>query len=496
MRSPAYGSFPRNIRNPTLVAMVGSVGFHGLLAIISVLKPAESQPGRLRIVSLAPPGAAQTLPSTSQSKALPVPNGVPPISLSQVPPIGQPGIGPFALPMGSLVPKSSISSSDLQKLRTANLPERSFASVTRSSDLKQPSFGRMERPNSQIPLQSPEIAKLPPIESGFGSSRSERFSPPTSPQYSNLPPVPSAPLANNGLDGFYGGQPQPLTNPDGAVALSDPTIPGNQVNTTESVGAPPDQTSSVETKSGFKKWLQAKSQLYGQQISSQQGRPLVAVNSQEACDAKQDGTALVSAIYAPNGTLAGSESIEILESASTPALNQAALRAVKKYRPEPAEVYQALTFKVAIPYSEAVCQTLQPKTATPQPSGAASSKSTPVPASELKIPVKTPEQKPSVTPTAIPTPAAQSKPTATPILSPKEKTRPATPSLNSPSTSPLRSEPLVSPAVPIEPSSLPSPTPKTKNTDSSSTPKTDSSILGPLPAPAISPSETAPSPSP
>ena len=501
MRSPAYGSFSRNIRNPTLMAMLGSAGFHAVLAMFSLLKPAESQPGRLRIVSLVPPGTVQTALGAKKATTLPVPSGVPPINMSNVPQFGElPGTTPFALPSGALLPKSNISSIDLRKLRTADLPQRSF-SVAKSLD-----FSQSASQNSGN-LPSPTAGQMLANQSGnFGSSRSGTFVPPPLPQNPAMPNVASGPMLNgNGLNGLYSGQtPAPFSSPDGSTvpSSSDPANPTDPGNSTESVGVPPVQASSPEAKSSVRNWLQAQSLRYGQQISVQTGRPLIATNASEACDAKQGGTVRVAAIYAPNKTFPLNDAIEIIESASTPGLNQAASRAVRKFPIEPAGAYQSFTYSVAVPYSESFCQALQQKTpaSSPKPTDTASPEPTPTgPELTPTGPSKqTSQPKPATEPAATP-PSAQSNPTTMPTVPSRVRTSPLKPNLPSSNSSPLQSEPLFSPTEPITPSNVPLPRPdvtKPESPKASPEPKTDSSLLGPLPSPAISPSEAAPSPSP
>ncbi|NJM76001.1 MAG: hypothetical protein HC852_09675 [Acaryochloridaceae cyanobacterium RU_4_10] len=65
MRSRRSESFSGAFRNPTLMAMLGSVGFHGVLVLFSALRPADSQTNHLRIVSIAPPSVSKA-PQTQE----------------------------------------------------------------------------------------------------------------------------------------------------------------------------------------------------------------------------------------------------------------------------------------------------------------------------------------------------------------------------------------------------------------------------------------------
>jgi hypothetical protein len=245
MRSSAYRPLPRGLKNPTILAMLSSLGFHGLLAIISVLNPVESQPNRLRIVNLAPANPASTNNNRiSSPTTLPVPKGLPPINLGNVPQLSDSmSTSPFFAPNRSFTSGLSQSSIDIKKLRTADLPQRSFPITPR------PDYSGITVPNGIPPLQQPDTAQIPDLRgekfrpSGLGTVPSQL----DVAQDPNVSPItPSAPLNNSDLVNVYAGQGnQPLSNSNdskdpaasssaaspnadspGADNLNDPASPG------------------------------------------------------------------------------------------------------------------------------------------------------------------------------------------------------------------------------------------------------------------------------
>lgn len=475
MRSSAPGSFSRGLRNPTLLAMLGSAAFHGMLVLISALKPAESQPNRLQIVSLAPRGTARQF-NASGAPTLSVPSELPPIGLGNVPQFSElPSTTTFTTPSQSFFTGSRQSSIDLNKIRTADVPQRSFP------DVKIPDYSASSvSPGDFFPLQPPTSAKFPTVKPGgnFPISRIDpnptQFDPS---QNSGLPGL-AANSAGTGIEPF----PQSPFGPGSTESMVPPS--GTESGGSSSIiGA---DSSSLEAKARLKPWLQAQSLLSFQNLSVQRGPRLAADYPAEACTDKKTGTALIAAVFGPDGKVASrNDSVEILESTGSEVLDEAARAAVAKYSPPPAKGSQALNFTVDVPYSEAVCQALKTQSSpSPQPGDKPAGKS-------------------STQPSAVPTPRASSttkpsrgskSPTANPTLKgvPGSKTAPGQlppEATDSPKTTPV---PSIVPETPRPSSSSPTLEPSTMtNPSPSAAPSSAASSLEPLPSPEIStPQET------
>ncbi len=347
MRSPRSKSSSRALRNPTLIAMLGSAGIHGALAIFSVLHPAESQTNHLRIVSIAP----QPVAPKSQGTGLPVPNSLPPINLGKVPQLPPiPSTSAIKIPSSMYIPPSG----SLKLPKITNPPIRSFAPPSLANPNGAPgSIGTLVPPN--VPTGNND-ASTPSSPSGRATPDYSQYSVPRS---SNLPKLASEEFQKNS---------------ESLYARSSPPSPSETPPGTASVG---DTSSEVRTQA--RTWLQAQERRYGQKFSLQAGQSLTADYPIEACASQQQGVARVVAIYGPNGTVA---TREIIELAPNPILDKAAIAEVDRFRPEAASVYQAFNFMVRIPYSTKVCEAAQPKPSpTPPPSSEASDRpsSTPQP---------------------------------------------------------------------------------------------------------------------
>jgi hypothetical protein len=486
-------SFRGVMQNPTAVAMLGSTAIHGLLVITSVLSPAESQSvDRLRLVNLAPPSAPATRSNPNPNAGLLVPNDLPPINVGEVPQLGPlPDITQFTTP--NIPPSQSFyvgnsRSLTVGKLPITNPPQRSVP-ITQlpvygtpnlgTSNFKTPNLGSSGFPssgnlpnngNSLIPPQSVlgPLAGTPP---SIGSGPSGQPSSATQPNYSgynvsrnpSLPQLSGEPLRNSDLVNLYarpsaGTASEPVENPE-----ANPVNPG---------------AVTPETRDSFKKLLQERSAAIGQPLSAQTGPRLTAAYPASACPTKQDGLAIISAVYAPNGALATDfESIQVVQSAATPALNQAAIAAVKAYpQPPAAGIYQAFNYTVDIPYSAAVCGKSAAPTKPVQPSSSPSL--LPIAPKPTKIPLPSTPPAPLFSPNTMPAPVG--KPGA-PQVSPSPQASP--PQSELPSTA--------FPSSPKSPSAFPSPDFIPPNeTPPASKPDPSASVAPPRPQPSSV--ETAP----
>jgi hypothetical protein len=190
MQSRRSESFGGILRNPTLMAMLGSVGFHGVLVLFSALHPADSQTNPLRIVSIAPQPVAPKGQPKGQGMGLPVPNSLPPINLGKVPELpASPDISALKIP-----PSQSLympSSGGIGKLRIANPPVRSFVPPS----LVNPGVGNVSPGNTGV-LSPPNV----PTENNSASPSPFTPSSRTKFDYSKYAPSknPDLPKVNQG----------------------------------------------------------------------------------------------------------------------------------------------------------------------------------------------------------------------------------------------------------------------------------------------------------
>lgn len=323
--------------------MLGSVGIHGVLAIVSLLHPAESQTNSLRIVSIAPQPAVPKNPGLG----LPVPNSLPPINLGKVPQLPPiPSTSAIKIPPSMYIPSSGA----LKLPKITNPPIRSFAPPSLVNPNEAPgNIGTLVPPN--VPPGN-NGASTPSSPSGRATPDYSQYSVPRS---SNLPKLSSGEFQQNS-EGLYARSSSPSSSES-------------------PLGPAPVGATSSEVRAQARTWLQAQERRYGQKLSLQGGQSLTADYPVEACPSQQQGVARVAAIYGPNGIVA---TREIIESAPNPILDKAAIAEVDRFRPEAANVYQAFNFMVRIPYSTTVCEAAQPK---PSPTQAPSSEASDRPSS-------------------------------------------------------------------------------------------------------------------
>jgi hypothetical protein len=447
------------IRNPTIMAMIGSAGIHGILVLTSALKPAESLPTPLRIVSIAPGGTAAGQSAGQpngglQMNGLPVPNGLPPINLGDVPELSTlPNLTELGRLSKSTYLGSNPSPIDLGKLSIKNPPQRSVA------------------PN--IPSRTYNIPKNflgaypPSFNPGnfIGSSPSGTQplnSPPNSSQY-KVNPNPSMTRVSPGMGSLpFNGVPDPSATPS---------------DTPREIS--PQERGSVKT------WAIAKGQQLGQDISIQNGPSLTATYPAEAGAAAQESSARIAVLYGPDGSVVD---IQTVQSADNIQMTAAAIEAAKAHAVRPTGAYQIVTLDVRLRPVAALNGPLN-GTETPKPN------STQIPS---------PASSPSVSPNPSPAPSAASS--SPPQIEPKPEPKPSPTASNGPliaPATPLSKDEILRRLTPKDskaPASSPSDTPSPSNAPSPSNPPsssnapspTESSSSEPLPAPSIAPPQSTP----
>jgi hypothetical protein len=348
MRTTSSQAFEAFLRNPSILAMIGSAGVHSVLVLFSGLRPAESlPPPPLRVISLTPGSSSSptNLNSLFPLNGLPVPNGL-----------------PGDIPVGMNAMDIAKSSSPFINLPSRDTPQQSSAgagAVVKTPLPKNPGKASQKTGQSKTGDQNAK---------GKSQSKSEDDSP------YKLLPNPSPPTLPSGSTELASG---PSTAPSSSTAPS----PGNLGNP-----APPTGTVDTGIKEAFGVFLQERSVSYKENISSQ-SVSIASDYSSETCKNKSQDSATIGAIFRSDGSFTQNEKdITTMSSASSQVLNDVATAAVKSYRmPNPPGKYQAYVFTVDIPYSAALCKS---KSSSPAPSPESPSVE-PIPKSSLK-PTKVP----------------------------------------------------------------------------------------------------------
>jgi hypothetical protein len=341
MRTSSSQAFEAFLRNPSILAMIGSVGVHAVLVLFSGLRPAESlPPPPLRVISLTPGSRPTNLNSLLPPNALPVPNGL----------LGD-------IPVGMNAMDIAKASSPFVNLPSTNTPQQSSAgagAVVKAPLPKNPGKASQKAGQSKTGDQNAK---------GKSQSKSEDYSI-YKPDLNQVQPK-----VTSGSTELASG---PSTAPSSSTAPS----PGN-------LGNPAPLTGTVDTgiKGAFGVFLQERSVFYKENISSQ-SVSIASDYSPETCQNKSQESATIGAIFRSDGSFTQNEKdITTMSSASTGVLNDVAKAAVKSYRtPNPPGKYQAYVFTVDIPYSAALCK---PKSSSPAPSPVSPSLE-PIPKSSLK----------------------------------------------------------------------------------------------------------------
>jgi hypothetical protein len=327
MRTSSSQAFEAFLRNPSILAMIGSAGIHGVLVLFSGLKPAESLPPPLSVISLDPGSSTTDLNRLLAPNGLPVPNGLPPINIGDVPE------GPNAIDISKGSPFIGSNSNPfnvgLGGLQTTDPPQKSFLG----------NQGAVKVPVPKRPSTAPKKS----TQSQGGQLPSGKTQ--TQPDYKypgadltrNPPNLPAG--SNEVVDGF----PLPGPSPT-SIAIASPRP------------APPSGGAAAPVRDTYVTFLQERAQFYKQSISTQTGPRLTATYPIKACSSKAQGSALVAAIFGPDGSISRDTAVQVLKSAESQTLNNAAIAEVENYRvPLPTGLYQALTFTVDIPYSDTAC---------------------------------------------------------------------------------------------------------------------------------------------
>jgi hypothetical protein len=436
MQSQGFGqSF---FRNPTLIAMVVSVGFHGVFALFTLLLPANSRtPENMRLVGIIPTAPQSTIPDTNDPNAtLPVPNA-PPLGFGDSP-FGTTGLERFLQN-----PSPSDTQPSRRRAQTAFAPSRGGG-------------GGLNIPIKDVPYRAPG-RQIPTLKGGSSSSRS--LGPLLTPQRRGSSPYDPSQWGR-GLPSLQQGEPS-----GGSGSLLDP---GQFGSGNESFGRQPPISQAKKNLSDF---YETQRQTGASISGVQSGGTLTAAFPAAACSAALPGgitTIPVAARFGTDGRYVGH--LSVLEGSGVPALDNVAIDQVTSQRVTPASIEQIFSFQVQIPYSEAVCP--KPAPTTPAPG-------TPVTPT-------TPTTQPG-TPTSPSTPTAPTPPT--PTTEPKASPSPGAPTGPKPDNGLRDDAPL--PGAASTPS--PSPAPVAPASPASPPPAPAPAVeLTPAPAPAAPPPSPAP----
>jgi hypothetical protein len=447
MQSQGYGS--SFFRNPTLIAMIVSVGLHGVFAILTLLMPAESRTAeKMRLVGIVPVAPQNNTPANDPNNpngTLPVPGGAPPLGFGDSP-FGTTGLERF-----------------LQNPSSANSPFGRQPAQTAFAPIPGGASGFKLPPIRDVPNRAPG-RPIPTVKSGRFPSRGM-----------GALPTPRQGTGSSAYDqSQFGSGLPPLQqgSPSGSGSFLNP---GQSDSSDQQFGREPTFSQAARN---LRDWYGNQQQLTDQPISGmQQGGTLIAAFPAAACGQTNGATIQVAARFGTDGRYAGN--LMVLEGSGVPALDTAAIAKVQSHQVAPASILQAFSFDVAVMPSESVCPT--PAPATPAPI----TPSTPGALPSVKPDTSSPQAPTSPTPAA-PTPAAPTSnpPASEPSQQPKPDNNLREDAPLPGAASPAAPAPAPAPAPPIAPSS-PLPAPPTP------------SVPAPAPAPAAPPEPTpAPEPEP
>jgi hypothetical protein len=440
----SQGSGQSFFRNPTLIAMIVSVGFHGVFALFTLLLPANSRtPENMRLVGIIPAAPQGTIPETNDPNAtLPVPNA-PPLGF------GDSLFGPTGLERFLQNPSPLDAQPSRQPAQTAFAPSRG---------------GGLNIPTKDVPYRAPG-RQIPTFRGG--SLSSGRSGPLPTPRQAAGPSPYDRSQWGNGLPSLQQGQ--------SSGSLLDPSQFGSS---DQQIGRQQTFTQVAKNRNDF---YEDQKQI-GPVSGYQPGGTLTAAFPAAACGAVQGGTVVipVAARFGTDGRYAGRSFV--LESPGIPALEDVATKLVQSQVVPPARIDQLFSFQVQIPYSEAVCP--KPAPATPDP---------------------TPPPTPGIPTTRPGTPASPSAPLPTPsgpaTTDPKASPSPGTLTGPNPDNG-LREDaplpgaastpaPAPAPAVPASPPTAPAPAPAAEPSPAPAPaappPSPEPAPPAPEPAPAVEP---------
>jgi hypothetical protein len=439
------GSLSATFRSPTFIAMFGSAIVHGILALVTLLMPANSRPAEnMRLVGIVP-AAPET--NAAPGSTLPVPN--------------TPSLGTGDTP---LLP-------GLEQWMQAIKPAGADPTRQPAQTIRIPSGGGgLKFPTANVPFPAPG-QRIPTAKgSGNPSKKGVKLPRPNAGQYaydlSRWRPSGSIPNLQEGQVGP--GQ------------LSEPNFSGTSgPSDTSNFNSPP-QSSANEN---LRAWLAP------QNLPSQPGGTLRAKFPASACSAGRGSVVPIAARFGTDGQYAGN--LVLLEESGIPAIDDAAIAKVQSYRVKPEKIDQVFNFQVEVPYSKEVCGDPTPPTpannsGTAAPSPTASPKPTAVPTSPKVSPSSTAAPNPGTAPSE-----PSSPPPALPQVQPDNNLRPDAPLPGAATPSTPKSAPAVEslpPPAPAPSTPAPAPTPAPSPADPPPAP----APVDPPPAPEAPPVEPPP----
>ncbi len=359
MRSSTAAFILNTLLNPFGMAMIGSLGFHGLAAVVLSLTPEEATPQTLRIINLAPNTQPQ---STAQRPTSPQPqsSGNP----GAVPAVPNQGID-LSVPDLANVPRLP----PLPKI-PPQMPSQSFYIGQGSIGAGAPTFSRRApraaapqpaAPSTprQAPRQAPLPNPLPEVQSQQSAATQAvpqpdikaAQAPPAAAQYGNSGAASAPAIALEQLrptaTGLYG-------TPQRQTTLSPQALAARQAT-----------AAKVEVFSErLETWLTAQRQTYDPALRVQRvdlNPPYPAA----ACRDRLRGVAIVSALFNPKGKLVTAEAKAnlpntspkptLLQSTAHPILDEQAIALVKDYQLDGTKKYQALYFTMNFSPSAETC---------------------------------------------------------------------------------------------------------------------------------------------
>ena len=431
--SPILKSLPEPLRQPDRLALLASVGFHGLLfSGLALLPMASKSINTGRVVNLIElsPAERSRLPGLSTSQILSLPN---PPSASKLPQIDLPPLS--QIPDFSAPPP--LKSFDFGSLPSSQLgPRQPIPSAPIYLPL--PQGPTTVKPGNVRPVPLPAFPASPPeVNTNSQLPKLEPF---------KLPPPPE-PVAEVPTQPSSSASPEPAASPAPSESASE--------------GA-----SEVMGKLGM--WLISARKVYDPQLIPKREEADYKY-PQQACKDQLEGYATLAALVSPTGKLVApgantelAPNPHFLSSTAQPILDNAAIAAVESYPFKVTGNYQALLFGFNFKYSEAACT----GKATSDPAQDAQEPQTGIPAGQEKPGLEkssqrlegtksksinqspkapTPQSSQEAKPEAAPQNAEAPTSESSPQNSQEVESEPSSPSPIEPSTSPLptdSSEPI------------------------------------------------------
>ncbi len=333
--SSIVDALPESLRQPSKLALIASVAFHGvafaaLPYLPSLSKPINSQ----RVVDLVElsPAEQSRLPQSATSTAPSnVSPGLPPLGIGSLPPNlpnyvpGQPGSSTFNSTLPDFGRQPDLSSSII----TVPIPQQSLP--------------------AQGSSPAPTIAPFPNVKD-FEVPKTATNVPPFDPNKLSLPQVEAdnAPVP-------AGLPPAPFPGNPGNTASATAPSPGGQ----PSPGSAPSPGNQPQAPVGpVERWLAQTRQVSPDSEIALQEKEVTLPYPQEACSSKMAGRAKVAALVDPQGKLVSLDGtvngLKLIDSTGYPTLNVVALNP-KNYAIAANGQYQRLVFSSEFEYSEQAC---------------------------------------------------------------------------------------------------------------------------------------------